>query len=99
MHAPSLSPMEYVEPATHAEHWRSAVAVPPMAWPSPAGQVRHATHELSPDVAVNVPSVHGKQVRSDTNVALELSYVPATHSGVSAVHTRLLDLVGADSSH
>lgn len=98
-HTSSLSAMENVVPVTQAEHWRSAVAVPSTVRPSPAGQVRHAAHELWSDVAVNVPPGHGEQTRLDVAVAAELSNVPATHTGVSVAHTRSADLVGADTSN
>ena len=60
---PSLV-VEYVEPATHAAHWRSAMAEPNAERPWPTGHVAHATHAWLPEVALKVPSGHGEHTRS-----------------------------------
>jgi hypothetical protein len=50
---PSLL-LENVSPE-HGLHWRSAVALPSVDRPSPAGHVAHATHASLPASALNAP--------------------------------------------
>ena len=86
-HASPLSSVEYVEPATHAAHWRSAVAEPATDMPCPAGHVVHAAHASLPAVALNVPSGHALHTRLDVLVNAVVSYSPTAHVEMSW-HTR-----------
>ena len=59
--------LEYVEPAMHAAHWRSAMAEPNAERPWPTGHVAHAA-QLSVAsvvlvVALNVPDAHATHCR------------------------------------
>jgi len=58
VHAASLSAVLKELPATHAAHWRSAMAVPSVDLPCPMTHVRQAVHV--PAVApLNVPEAQG----------------------------------------
>ena len=48
LHASALLRDEKVDPATHARHVRSWVAVPSVAIPEPTGHVRHTVHDSAP---------------------------------------------------
>ena len=60
----------YVTPASHAAHWRSAVAEPGTDTPSPAAHVVHGEHALRPGEAVKVPCAHSVHTRSLVAVAV-----------------------------
>ena len=77
---------ENVDPTAHAAHTRSADAVPSAALPSPAGHVRHAAHELSPLLAVNVPVAQAPQTRSLDAVAGAVVCSPAAHGARTVLH-------------
>jgi DNA polymerase III gamma/tau subunit len=79
--APSLV-LENADPEAQASQTRSAVAEPVVSWPWPAAHMRHAAQELSPALAVKVPSVQSAHTRSLDAVALVASYLPAAHAAL-----------------
>ena len=86
MHALPPSVDVYVAPASHAAHWRSAVAEPGADMPSPAAHVVHGEHALRPGEAVKVPCAHSVHTRSLEVVASELVYLPLLQTGLAVVH-------------
>ena len=94
-HAASLSSPEYVEPATHAAHWRSATAVPAAIWPWTTAHVLH-TMQLSVAVVLalvpnlNEPSTQAAHAKSLLAVAAALVYDPGPHRALVAAHSAAL---------
>ena len=72
-------------PAAHWLHPRSDEAEGATDCPWPAPQVAHAAQDPRPAEAVN-PLVQSAQVRSDEVVSSAVSYLPAAHSALNAVH-------------
>lgn len=74
-----------VLPKVQAAHCRSAMALPALVKPCPAGQVCQAVHEVWPALAVNVPEAQSWHVRSLVAVAAALRYLPAGQAPPTAV--------------
>ena len=94
-HLASLLTAENVDPALHTAHARSAVAVPSVSSPCPAGHSDHGVHAAAlPAALLNWPAVHAVHTRSEDGPGAALSNMPAAHV-VVARHTRSACVVGA----
>jgi hypothetical protein len=73
----SLSAALNVLSKVQAAHCRSALALPALVMPYPAGQVCHAVQEVWPALEVKVPEAQSSHTRSAEAVATALRYWPA----------------------
>jgi hypothetical protein len=86
LQAAPLVSAEKFTPATHGAHWRLKDADPALDIPNPVAHVRHAVHDASPALAVNVPWVQLAHARSLVAVAAAVVYVPAMQGLLTPTH-------------
>ena len=73
-------------PATHAAHWRFAVALPALDSPWPTKHVDHVVHASLPAAALKVPCAQVAHVRSALALAALSMNKPAAHGALTGLH-------------